>query len=171
MDVQALTPEQQKRLTFAQRGLTDMVTQCQKKFSFSKKSPLICGAYRGVSALSLAEASWLNQKDWTLTDKTFILYHVDKQRNKRRSKLDFTSIYVLASLSALSAATWHNNHKTLASLLSIVTVATALEIGLDCLKNRTLDKITQNKFNHLSKTNENIKTAMRCLTPRATFTY
>ena len=111
----------------------------------------------------------MNQKDWKSSDKTFILYHVDNQRNKRKSKLNLHSIYVLAVLTTLTTAAWYDHRKSLVPILSIMTVATALDMGIDYLKARALDRITRNEFNHLAETNDNIKTAIRCLTPRATF--
>lgn len=172
MNSDVLTSDQKKRLAFAQQGLSATVAKYQEIYKFDKTNPLICGAHRGVQALSLAEALWLNQKKWDIAEKTFILYHVDNVRNKnKKPNISLKDIGVIAGLTLTAAAAYCKNHHHLATMLATITVAKALCSTLDYVKDRAENKLTQKAFNNVAATNDNIKMAMRCLTPKMMYTY
>ena len=126
-------------------------------------------AHKGIDALSLSEALWLNQKKWSSMEKTFILFHIDKARNKRKKQLPLTDIAMISALTSVAIAAQCKDHKTLTAVMALLAVTKTLTMAVDLTKDHALNKLAQKELNELSQTNENVRMGIRCLTPRTSY--
>ena len=166
MDDKDLTIDQKRRLHIARMGLRSTVLSCKEKMSFGRKSLFLHQAEQGISALSLAEASWLQQKQWSPIEKTFILYYVDQIRHKKKQLLPFRHIVASTVLASSALATQYTGHSTLASILAGLAVATAADGSIDYVQTHFLHKMFQKHLQESIEKNDNIKTGIRCLNPQ-----
>ena len=166
-----LSPEQQQRFQLAKDGLRGTVETCASDLLMQNNSEFIKQANQGIEFLTLAEASWLNQKQWNPTEKTLLLCHVDMTRNKKKKKLPLFKIALLGNLAIVAATTQHKGYKHLAAMSAVIAAATALDIMLDCIKETTVNKMTKQAIHNCAQKNDNIRTGIRCLSPRLAHDY
>ena len=171
MDSKALSQEQQQRLLRAQNGLRKTVEKCASELILGKESAFVKSACNGIETLSLAEATWLDQKQWSMTEKTLLLCHVDQHRHKTKKKLPLFRLAILGNLATVATATQYKGYKTIAGMSAVLAAATALDIAIDYVKEATIHKIIKNAINDSAQTNDNLRMGMRCLTPRTTYTH
>ena len=165
-----LTPDQQQRLDVARQGLNYSVEHAKEEAILNDNSAVIRRARRGIDALSLSEALWLDKKDWSHMEKTYILLHVDNERNKKKNKsVSLYDVGITAGLALTTTATHLKGYHHLSAMLALLTVAKTASMAVDYVKDHTISKMTLRHVADMSETNENIKTGIRCLTPRATY--
>jgi len=164
-----LSQDQQKKLDLARKELNDSVGQCKKTIFLDEQSTIIRRARKGIEALSFTEASWLNQKKWTPVEKTYILCHVDEQRNKRERSVSLYDIGVTAGLALTATAAQFRDCRTLSAILTFITIAKALTVAIDYTKDRVINQLIRNGIEDVSLTNENVRTGIHYLTPNETY--
>lgn len=164
---------QSNLLSDAQDRLQLDVLKSQIELCLPSDAPLIQRANHAINLLSPAETYWLNQKAWQSKEKAYILYHVDRERSKKQASnfLPLGKIALTACLGSMATAAQYKDHHTLASMLAIVTAATALSVAIDYTKNHVADNFEKKILDVLSQENDNIKTGMRCLTQRPGHSY
>ena len=168
MDRTTASSDQRNLISEAKNRLHLTILQSQIDLHLPKDSPLLQRASRAVNLLTPAETYWLYKKDWNPEEKTFVLYHVDRERSKKKPEhMPLGKVAVLTCLASTALAAQYKDHHTIAGMLALVATTTACSVAIDYAKNRIVDNIfTQRELNTLAQENDHVKTGMRCLSRR-----